>query len=146
MVGEIVDLETMSSAGEFEASFWSTTRQEGSPRYNFVLRDDRTTRTSIDVGTSPAGYARRRAAWTAIVLGPSFRSVAWNTLRRSPVLQCGPSAFSSTVNSAPCRTTTWPVLAPCAGHTIPRVWPGGGEAKLFLEGRNGELSVRLEDG
>src|SRR3989442_8562275 len=152
LVSEVADLETIVVDSEFEAFLLENHLiKKERPRYNIVLRDDKNypyLKLSIRDEYPRVTLVRRAKLDGNRYFGPFLpASVAWNTLRMIPrFFRVAICHVKFDGKQRPCLYYhLGQCLAPCAGHTNPDEYGRAvAEAKLFLEGRNRELSARLE--
>lgn len=153
LVSEVTDLETIVVDSEFEAFLLENHLiKKERPRYNVVLRDDKSypyLKLSNRDEYPRVTLVRRARLDGNRYFGPFLpASVAWNTLRMIPrFFRVAICHVKFDGKQRPCLYYhLGQCLAPCAGHTNPEEYGRAvSEAKLFLEGRNRELSVRLAE-
>src|SRR5437867_1306248 len=153
LVAEVADLETIVVDTEFEAFLLENHLiKKERPRYNVVLRDDKNypyLKLSVKDEYPRVTLVRRARLDGNRYFGPFLpASVAWNTLRMIPrFFRVAICHVKFDGKQRPCLYYhLGQCLAPCAGHTNTEEYGRAvAEAKLFLEGRNRELSVRLAE-
>lgn len=153
MVQEVADLETVVVDSEFEAFLLENHLiKKERPRYNVVLRDDKNypyLKLASKDEYPRVTLVRRARLDGNRYFGPFLpASVAWNTLRMIPrFFRVAICHVKFDGKQRPCLYYhLGQCLAPCAGHTNPEEYGRAvAEAKLFLEGRNKELTLKLDE-
>src|SRR5437867_2258403 len=152
LVAEVADVETIVVDSEFEAFLLENHQiKKERPRYNVILRDDKNypyLKLTVKDEYPRVTLVRQARLDGNRYFGPFLpASVAWNTLRMIPrFFRVAICHVKFDGKQRPCLYYhLGQCLAPCAGHTNPDEYGRAvAEAKLFLEGRNRELSARLE--
>src|SRR5437867_1013943 len=153
LVSEVADVETIVVDSEFEAFLLENHQiKKERPRYNVVLRDDKNypyLKLSIKDEYARVTLVRQARLDGNRYFGPFLpASVAWNTLRMIPrFFRVAICHVKFDGKQRPCLYYhLGQCLAPCAGKTNPEEYGAAAtEARLFLEGRNRELAIRLAE-
>jgi excinuclease ABC subunit C len=151
MLDEVDDLEVILTETEIEALMLENHLiKRERPRYNVILTDDKNypyLRLTLKDTYPRVGLVRRAKLDDSVYFGPYLpASVAWRTLRMMPkFFRVAICHVKFDGKQRPCLYYHLnQCLAPCAGYTNTEEYGRAvADAKLFLEGKTGELTENL---